>query len=173
MASRGRRPKAQELKGSDRRSRLPRVPAWEAWSGRAGTLTSQGGRSGRLAAEFSDACGGTEVLRASLGDAWSETLVILTSEFGRRIDPNGTGGTDHGAADSGSSWAGPSAGAECTPQSCQTRAGGLRWTRLPCTVHPMQLWASVLTQHWGVRGEELSEILTAEALGDSLDIKLR
>ncbi|PLK25630.1 DUF1501 domain-containing protein [Novosphingobium sp. TH158] len=35
-------------------------------------------------------------LRDGLGPAWSETLVVVATEFGRTVAPNGTGGTDHG-----------------------------------------------------------------------------
>ena len=35
-------------------------------------------------------------LKAGLGDAWRDTLVIVATEFGRTVAPNGTGGTDHG-----------------------------------------------------------------------------
>ncbi|HQV03957.1 MULTISPECIES: DUF1501 domain-containing protein [unclassified Novosphingobium] len=35
-------------------------------------------------------------LREGLGPAWSETLVVVATEFGRTAAVNGTGGTDHG-----------------------------------------------------------------------------
>ena len=37
-------------------------------------------------------------LRAGLGAAWNQTLVIVATEFGRTAAANGTGGTDHGTA---------------------------------------------------------------------------
>ena len=37
-------------------------------------------------------------LKQGLGPAWSDTLVIVATEFGRTARPNGTGGTDHGTA---------------------------------------------------------------------------
>jgi len=37
-------------------------------------------------------------LREGLGSAWSETAVVLITEFGRTVSSNGTGGTDHGTA---------------------------------------------------------------------------
>ena len=36
--------------------------------------------------------------RLRLGAAWADTLVIVATEFGRTIEVNGTGGTDHGTA---------------------------------------------------------------------------
>jgi len=37
-------------------------------------------------------------LKAGLGPDWSNTLVLVATEFGRTATPNGTGGTDHGTA---------------------------------------------------------------------------
>lgn len=37
-------------------------------------------------------------LRASLGPAWKETVVAITTEFGRTARMNGSAGTDHGTA---------------------------------------------------------------------------
>ena len=35
-------------------------------------------------------------LRSGLGGEWQNTLVLVATEFGRTVAPNGTGGTDHG-----------------------------------------------------------------------------
>lgn len=37
-------------------------------------------------------------LEASLGASWSRSLVLVITEFGRTVETNGTGGTDHGTA---------------------------------------------------------------------------
>lgn len=37
-------------------------------------------------------------LKAAMGPAWEDTLVVAVSEFGRTVAANGTGGTDHGTA---------------------------------------------------------------------------
>jgi uncharacterized protein (DUF1501 family) len=37
-------------------------------------------------------------LKTGLGAEWANTLVIVATEFGRTVSPNGTGGTDHGTA---------------------------------------------------------------------------
>jgi len=39
-------------------------------------------------------------LQAGLGPLWSDTMVLVATEFGRTVAVNGTGGTDHGTASS-------------------------------------------------------------------------
>ena len=53
------------------------------------------GRLGGLLAALDDAI---RALHASLGAAWRETVVAITTEFGRTARMNGTDGTDHGTA---------------------------------------------------------------------------
>lgn len=59
---------------------------WDTHAGQRGRLTAQlGGLDALLAA-----------LRTGLGTAWTDTLVVVATEFGRTAAVNGTGGTDHG-----------------------------------------------------------------------------
>ena len=39
-----------------------------------------------------------KLLRDGLGSVWRNTVVVMVSEFGRTVEVNGTGGTDHGTA---------------------------------------------------------------------------
>ncbi|MEI6162425.1 MAG: DUF1501 domain-containing protein, partial [Roseococcus sp.] len=39
-----------------------------------------------------------DALRTNLGPAWSDTAVLVLTEFGRTVRVNGTAGTDHGTA---------------------------------------------------------------------------
>lgn len=56
------------------------------------------GQRGRLAAQLRGLDQTVASLKRGLGPAWSDTLVIVATEFGRTVRPNGTGGTDHGTA---------------------------------------------------------------------------
>lgn len=56
------------------------------------------GQRGRLAAQLKSLDGIVDGLKSGLGTDWSNTLVIVATEFGRTVRPNGTGGTDHGEA---------------------------------------------------------------------------
>lgn len=51
------------------------------------------GRLGRLLGGLDQAFG---ALRTELGSEWSDTVVVVATEFGRTVRENGTTGTDHG-----------------------------------------------------------------------------
>jgi uncharacterized protein (DUF1501 family) len=52
----------------------------------------------RLDRQFKELDQGIAMLRKNLADQWDQTVVIMTTEFGRTIAENGTRGTDHGTA---------------------------------------------------------------------------
>ncbi|HQY98501.1 MAG TPA: DUF1501 domain-containing protein, partial [Propionicimonas sp.] len=58
-----------------------------------GTPANANGQFSRLARDFS---AGLAAFRADLGSRWDTVTVITMSEFGRRVEVNGDGGTDHG-----------------------------------------------------------------------------
>lgn len=60
------------------------------------THAGQGTAEGRLAGALGQLARGLTALREGLGEAWSRTVVMAVSEFGRTVAPNGAGGTDHG-----------------------------------------------------------------------------
>ncbi|MCA1591432.1 MAG: DUF1501 domain-containing protein [Acidobacteria bacterium] len=63
------------------------------------THRGEGGSRGQLATLLQQFAGGISALVADLGAQRMEDVVILTmSEFGRTVQQNGTGGTDHGHA---------------------------------------------------------------------------
>ena len=57
-----------------------------------------GGNLDRLLGQLAD---GMASFRTEMGDAWSNTTVVVMTEFGRTARPNGTRGTDHGTAGAG------------------------------------------------------------------------
>lgn len=59
---------------------------WDTHSGQRGRLTAQLRGLDQLVG----------ALQTGLGPAWNDTLVIVATEFGRTVEANGTGGTDHG-----------------------------------------------------------------------------
>ncbi len=62
------------------------------------THTFQGGDRGRLADGLGRLATGLAAFLADLGDHRRSTTVVVVSEFGRRVEENASGGTDHGRA---------------------------------------------------------------------------
>jgi uncharacterized protein (DUF1501 family) len=74
----------------------PRVGALalDGWD----THVNEGAVKGRLAALLGALDGALAAIEKGMGPAWSETVVVLVTEFGRTARVNGTEGTDHGTA---------------------------------------------------------------------------
>lgn len=62
------------------------------------THFNEGGAKGQLAVRLAALDAALGALKAGLGPAWSDTAVLLATEFGRTVAENGTRGTDHGTA---------------------------------------------------------------------------
>jgi uncharacterized protein (DUF1501 family) len=79
---------AKMLTGDAARIAMIETNGWDTHSGQRGRLTAQLRDLDQLLA----------ALKAGLGAAWANTLIVVATEFGRTAHPNGTGGTDHGQA---------------------------------------------------------------------------
>jgi len=73
---------------------VPRIGALalDGWD----THVNEGAVSGRLAGLLGALDGAIAAIKTNMGDAWSETVVALVTEFGRTAHVNGNEGTDHG-----------------------------------------------------------------------------
>jgi len=60
------------------------------------THVRQGAAQGQLATRLDDLARAIAALVADLGDRMEDTVVVTMSEFGRAVNENGNGGTDHG-----------------------------------------------------------------------------
>lgn len=82
-----------------RQSTGPNVAAVEfsGWD----THANQGVAGGALDRLLGQLAEGLAAFRTEMGDAWSNTTVVVMTEFGRTARPNGTRGTDHGTAGAG------------------------------------------------------------------------
>ncbi|MFC3693443.1 DUF1501 domain-containing protein [Chenggangzhangella methanolivorans] len=60
------------------------------------THTDQGAVDGELADRLAELDDGLSLFRTSVGDAWSQTVVMIVTEFGRMVANNGNHGSDHG-----------------------------------------------------------------------------
>jgi uncharacterized protein (DUF1501 family) len=61
-----------------------------------GGWDTHAGQDQRIATALGQLDAGLAGLKAGLGAAWSKTVVLAVTEFGRTARVNGTGGTDHG-----------------------------------------------------------------------------
>ena len=71
----------------------PRVAVLEG-----GGWDTHAAQAQRLVAPLKQLDAALVALKQSMGPAWSETAVLVMTEFGRTARVNGTGGTDHGTA---------------------------------------------------------------------------
>jgi len=60
------------------------------------THIDQGGTSGALADLLTEVDTGIDDFKTTVGAAWSQTIMLLVTEFGRTVRVNGDDGTDHG-----------------------------------------------------------------------------
>ncbi len=67
------------------------IGGWDTHSG-------QGTDEGRLAQALQLLAEGVAAFRTEMGPVWKDTAVLMLTEFGRTVAPNGSGGTDHGTA---------------------------------------------------------------------------
>jgi uncharacterized protein (DUF1501 family) len=74
----------------------PRVAVLDAsgWD----THVNEGAGDGQLARRLRALDTALDAMKQALGPAWSKTVVVMATEFGRTVRPNGNGGTDHGTA---------------------------------------------------------------------------
>lgn len=62
------------------------------------THANQGVLTGRLVRNLKGLNDGVQALKENMAQVWNRTAVLVVSEFGRTVRPNGTNGTDHGTA---------------------------------------------------------------------------
>ncbi|MDJ0940278.1 MAG: DUF1501 domain-containing protein [Woeseiaceae bacterium] len=127
----------------------PRIAVVEA--GGWDTHANQGAATGQLANRFTALDAGLDELKRQLGDAWSNTVVAVVTEFGRTARVNGTRGTDHGTATAAVLVGGAINGGKVVSDWPGLRNGDLYEGRdLAATTDLRSVFKTILTEHLDV-----------------------
>jgi uncharacterized protein (DUF1501 family) len=127
------------------------------------------GQRGRLAAQLRNLDGMMGSLKSGLGVDWANTLVIVATEFGRTVRPNGTGGTDHGEASLAMLLGGAVAGGKVIADWPGLSQAALYEGRdLRPTTGLDALIAAALAQHYGIEPQRTMTTLFPECRGAAL-----
>lgn len=126
----------------------------------------QGTTSGPLANTFAQLADGLIALKASLGPVWDRTVVLVATEFGRTVKPNGSLGTDHGTASAAFVLGGRIAGGRVYGDWPGLGGGALFEGRdLVATSDVVGLFKGVLEAHLGVSKRHIDGAVFPESIG--------
>ncbi|CAM3234207.1 Twin-arginine translocation pathway signal sequence domain protein [Sphingomonas antarctica] len=120
-------------------------------------------QTARLGAQLKGLDAMLAALKTGLGPAWSDTLVLVATEFGRTVAVNGTGGTDHGTGSAAMLLGGAVAGGRVVADWPGLSAANLYENRdLKPTLGLDTLIAGALGQHYGIDPAPLARALFPE-----------
>ena len=124
---------------------------------------------GRLANQLRELDQTLAALKTGLGSEWSNTLVVVATEFGRTVRPNGTGGTDHGEGSAAMLIGGAVAGGRVLADWPGLKDSNLYEGRdLKPTTDLDALIAGALAQHYGLEPGRVMTTLFPETRGTPL-----
>jgi uncharacterized protein (DUF1501 family) len=127
------------------------------------------GQRGRLAAQLGNLDQTLAALKNGLGAEWSNTLVVVATEFGRTVHPNGTGGTDHGQASAAMLLGGAVAGGKIIADWPGLKDSELYEGRdLKPTTDLDALVAGALSQHYALEPARVMTTLFPDSRGRAL-----
>ncbi len=110
----------------------------------------------RLNRQFKELDQGIAKLQQGLGKQWSQTVVMVATEFGRTVAENGTSGTDHGTASAMFVAGGAVQGGNVLGQWPGLAKRDLYEGRDLRPTSDIRQWISaVLHQHWGLKEAQL------------------
>ena len=150
---------AKMLSGDGARIAMIETNGWDTHSGQRGRLNAQLRDLDQLLA----------ALKTGLGSDWSNTLVVVATEFGRTARPNGTGGTDHGQASAAMLLGGAVAGGKFIADWPGLSNEALYEGRdLKPTTDLDALIAGALSQHYGLEPSRVMVTLFPETRGSAV-----
>jgi uncharacterized protein (DUF1501 family) len=140
-----------------------------------GGWDTHSGQKGRLAAQLRGLDAMLASLKTGLGPQWSNTLVLVATEFGRTAAPNGTGGTDHGTAAAAMLLGGAARGGRVLADWPGLAQSALYEGRdLKPTLDLDVLIAEALSQHYGLeRGHAVATLFPSSKAARPMDGLIR
>jgi uncharacterized protein (DUF1501 family) len=125
---------------------------------------------GRLDRQFQQLDEGIAALRKNLAEQWDQTVVVVTTEFGRTVAENGTRGTDHGTASAMFIAGGAVAGGRVRGRWPGLAVSKLYEGRdLMPTSDTRQWIRAILSQHWKLNSAQLEYVFpTVKTMGAQL-----
>ena len=152
----------QAAAGFLRQEQGPRVAVFDTtgWD----THANEGGAEGQLAGRLGALDKGLATLRQELGPVWSDTAVLLVTEFGRTAAVNGTRGTDHGTGAAAFLLGGAVAGGRVIADWPGLSARALYQGRdLNPTLDLRSVFKGILGEHLGVPARALDDSVFPES----------
>lgn len=124
------------------------------------THANEGSATGLLANRLAQLDAGVTQIKQGLGDAWSRTVILAVTEFGRTVAVNGTRGTDHGVGGAAFMLGGAVAGGHVLAhwQGMDTR-NLYQGRDIPPAIDQRSLFKSVLVDHLGVDAGFVSDVV--------------
>ena len=137
----------------------PRVATLEAsgWD----THVAEGAGDGQLARRLGALDAAIDAMRTAMGpDVWNKTAVVMATEFGRTVHPNGSGGTDHGTGGAAFLFGGAVAGGAVKAEWVGLGPSALKDGRdQPARTDLRALFKGLLADHMAVGQSALETII--------------
>jgi uncharacterized protein (DUF1501 family) len=148
----------------------PRVATLEAsgWD----THVAEGAADGQLARRLQMLDVAIDAMRTTMGpEVWSKTAVVMATEFGRTVHPNGSGGTDHGTGGAAFLFGGAVAGGQVKGEWVGLSSNVLKDGRdQPARTDLRALFKGVLAEHMDVPNNALESAVFPDS-ASALPIK--
>lgn len=123
------------------------------------THVAQGGASGVLAAKLSELGQGLVTFASEMGPQWSNTTVVVLSEFGRTFRENGNRGTDHGHGTAYWCMGGSVRGGRIVGEQVELIAANLFQNRdWPVLNDYRALLGGIFARQWGLSSAQLDAV---------------
>jgi uncharacterized protein (DUF1501 family) len=133
-----------------------------------GGWDTHSGQRARLAAQLRGLDQMVAAMKSGLGADWANTLVMVATEFGRTVAPNGTGGTDHGQASAAMLLGGAVKGGQVLADWPGLSQAALYEGRdLKPTTDLDAVIAGMLSQHYGLEPARVMASLFPESRGSA------